>query len=876
MRKISRILICIFLVVSCVMQVKPSTIAIDFGTEFITTTVISSRRKVPTLVENPLSRTKTNSYLSISNTERKMGYDALVKKAKSPKTVFYSLQEFLAQTSSSESVKNYLKTFFVSYDLSEDPKTKQITFKVQYGNKQYFLSSEELIAMMLKYIKAYAEKFSQSDVYDCVITIPNFYTYKQRQAMINAVALTKMRLLRIVHDNIAASVKFFSENRFGKEKKIYMFYNMGASYTQVSLISINSQIEGTKSSLIEKQFITVLDEDFDKHLGGRLFDIILAKVLYKKYQKEVNKKDISSEELDDLDSEIIQRMLPSALKYKEVLSANKEIPIKILGIEKGVVFESLLTRNEFLDAAKSELSKVYLPIERILKRNEITIDQIEQIEFIGGGHRIPAIKEIIGEHIPQNKIGIHLNGDDVVAFGAGLIAVNATGYVYQVGGTQKKFFIVNNGPGFKVNVKIKSKETLSKKEKYCDESLQTLAVDCIRKIEKTGQIFKRFFNLTSERSVSFSHDSDLVAELYNSFDDKDLGEHFLSFKLDRISSQFLPEIIKENPEIQNDKSKVKIKLIFSADKLGLISLKGEIIYQVTTYYTLVKTKKNNNKITFKFLQKKPQELTKEEIKEYIKEVDKSKDYSNDEKKKIKNILESGDVNKKEKIEEKKKIFLVKEDEILEVYPYQLSKNQIKEKKNVLSDFDILEKKNTNFSERKNELETKLYELKEFLKNKEKSKRYATDKELEELAPKVEKVQKWYDEIDNGNIKIKDIHSKIAELREMNKVFSKRKEDEKKRNISIKHFKSELKSAMRQGKNWAKEKPWIESYLNNDFKKIVDRLEKWIEDLEEKQSKLNEYDEPVIVKSELDEKLRELGRESKKMKNLPKPSNESDL
>ena len=65
------------------------------------------------------------------------------------------------------------------------------------------------------------------------------------------------------------------------------------------------------------------------------------------------------------------------------------------------------------------------------------INSVIQIEFIGGGHRIPRIKEIIKENLIKNykdlknvdsKIGVHLNGDDVVALGAGIYAKILSGY----------------------------------------------------------------------------------------------------------------------------------------------------------------------------------------------------------------------------------------------------------------------------------------------------------------------------------------------------------------------------------------------------------------------------------------------------------------
>ena len=169
----------------------------------------------------------------------------------------------------------------------------------------------------------------------------------------------------------------------------------------------------------ENQFIKIVDEVYDIDLGGRNFDYKLAKLIYKKYQKNTYNKDLIKEELDNIPQEIITRILPYAIKYKEILSANKETLIHVFRIEKNSEFEDILIREEFLNECEEEFSKVYSPIEKIIKRNDLKMQTIMQIEFVGGCHRLPKVKEVIRKYVPENKLGVHLNGDNVVAFGAG-------------------------------------------------------------------------------------------------------------------------------------------------------------------------------------------------------------------------------------------------------------------------------------------------------------------------------------------------------------------------------------------------------------------------------------------------------------------------
>ena len=59
-----------------------------------------------------------------------------------------------------------------------------IDIKIGESNDTY--STEELLAMILTYIKTISKNSIGFDVVDCVITHPPFYTKEQRQALLDA------------------------------------------------------------------------------------------------------------------------------------------------------------------------------------------------------------------------------------------------------------------------------------------------------------------------------------------------------------------------------------------------------------------------------------------------------------------------------------------------------------------------------------------------------------------------------------------------------------------------------------------------------------------------------------------------------------------
>ena len=126
--------------------------------------------------------------------------------------------------------------------------------------------------------------------------------------------------------------------------------------------------------------------------------------------------------------------------------------------------------------------------------------------------RIPIIKETIGKYIPENKLGVHLNGDDVVAFGAGYYLSNLLGKLNIVKGIQKNVNLINYGYTSDISLSIKNVAP-TKKYPLCEEGFTGIAKDCIKNLTKKAKLFRKFGNFSTEKSVSFLYDGDIDIDL---------------------------------------------------------------------------------------------------------------------------------------------------------------------------------------------------------------------------------------------------------------------------------------------------------------------------------------------------------------------------
>ncbi len=118
------------------------------------------------------------------------------------------------------------------------------------------------------------------------------------------------------------------------------------------------------------------------------------------------------------------KLLKECNKLKEVLSANKETQFFSEGLLDGADYKSQITRAIFEEITQELSTKIIVPIEKVLFRANKTVNDIDLVELIGGGIRIPKVQAILNEFFGVNKIGFHLNGDEAMALGAAFLAAN--------------------------------------------------------------------------------------------------------------------------------------------------------------------------------------------------------------------------------------------------------------------------------------------------------------------------------------------------------------------------------------------------------------------------------------------------------------------
>ena len=118
--------------------------------------------------------------------------------------------------------------------------------------------------------------------------------------------------------------------------------------------------------------------------------------------------------------------MKEVIKIKEVLSANKQASVKVPELMDYDTLQIILERSELEEKAQSLFDRVTKPIEKALEQAGLTMDQINQVELLGGGIRTPKVTEILEKTFAGKELGVHLNGDESMCFGSAFIGSNST------------------------------------------------------------------------------------------------------------------------------------------------------------------------------------------------------------------------------------------------------------------------------------------------------------------------------------------------------------------------------------------------------------------------------------------------------------------
>lgn len=270
-------------------------------------------------------------------------------------------------------------------------------FHREFGNKKY--SAEELSALILKKLKADAEKYLKCPVTDAVITVPAYFNDAERTATITAGRLAGLNVLQIVNEPTAAALGY-GLDKLDEDQTVFVF-DLGGGTFDVTLMRI------------QKHRIEMLATNGDHRLGGKDWDDVLVNYVAEEFDRAHGENPL-------LDLQSYQQLQSRALAAKIQLSSRERTTIVHSYNGRSVKVE--LTREKFEEMTRHLVEKCKTICEIVMREAKMDWSKVNKILPVGGMTRAPMIRKMITD-LSSVPLVENVNPDEAVAVGAAIQAV---------------------------------------------------------------------------------------------------------------------------------------------------------------------------------------------------------------------------------------------------------------------------------------------------------------------------------------------------------------------------------------------------------------------------------------------------------------------
>ena len=356
-------------------------IGIDLGTTNSAVAVLEGGEAK--IIANPEGNRTTPSVVSFKNGEIQVGEVAKRQAVTNPNTI--------------SSIKRHMG---------------EAGYKVDVEGKSY--TPQEVSAMILQYLKGFAEDYLGEKVEKAVITVPAYFNDAQRQATKDAGKIAGLEVERIVNEPTAAALAY-GLDKTDKDEKILVF-DLGGGTFDVSILELGDGV------------FDVLSTAGDNNLGGDDFDNKIIDYMVAEFKKE-NGIDLANDKM------ALQRLKDAAEKSKKDLSGVTSTQISLPFITAGEAgplhLEMNLTRAKFDELTSDLVERTKVPVRQALKDAGLNPSEIDEVILVGGSTRIPAVVEAVRKETNKDP-NKSVNPDEVVAMGAAIQGGVITGDVKDV------------------------------------------------------------------------------------------------------------------------------------------------------------------------------------------------------------------------------------------------------------------------------------------------------------------------------------------------------------------------------------------------------------------------------------------------------------
>ncbi len=325
--------------------------------------------------------------------EALVGRPAERMRAIEPEATVYSVKRFMGRRMGEESGE-------VSYALSG-----QVGGAVRIAVRDQEYAPEEISALVLRKLRADAERALGVDVRRAVITVPAYFNDAQRNATKTAGELAGLSVERIINEPTAAALAY-GLDRLRDKSRIAVF-DLGGGTFDVSILELSAGV------------FQVLSTNGNTRLGGDDIDNAIVEFLIDK---------IAAAGFDQDSTPAIARLREVAIQAKHRLSSEPcaEIELPFMAGQRSFAYS--LTQLELEALSRPIVERTRAHCLRALGDAHLGPQQLDDVILVGGMTRMPLVRRYV-EEIFGRTPNVSQNPDEAVALGATIQAGILSGAV---------------------------------------------------------------------------------------------------------------------------------------------------------------------------------------------------------------------------------------------------------------------------------------------------------------------------------------------------------------------------------------------------------------------------------------------------------------